>query len=138
MTYNIISTRKIKKTISVKQPDDLFKFLKRYIKSRQEMFLTVTFTTLNEIIGIHIVTIGLLNHCIIHPREVFIHAIKDNAAGIIIVHNRPSGKVEPSSQDKEITHDLNNASKILGISLLDHLIIGKNGYYSFKQNGKLN
>ena len=83
MTYEIISKR-LRKTIKVRQPDDVYQILKRYTKSRQEVFLTITLNCSHEIIGIHISTIGLINRTIIHPREVYIHAILDNAFSIMI------------------------------------------------------
>ena len=138
MTYEIISKR-FKKTIKVKQPDDLFNLIKRYAKSRQEIFLTITLNVAHEIIGIHITSIGTVNNLIAHPRDVMIHAIKDNAFSLVIAHNHPSGKVNPSTEDIEITERINNACKIMGIHFLDHLIITKNIFYSFRVNkDKLN
>jgi DNA repair protein RadC len=136
MTYEIVSTRK-RKTICIKNPDDIYKAVKQYTKNKQEYFLVITLNTSHNIIGIHIATIGLVNRTIIHPREVFIHAIKDNAASIIVCHNHPSGIVSPSPEDIEITNMLLEAAKILGIHFLDHVIIGKDGYYSFKKEDKL-
>jgi len=111
----------------------MFNFLKRYAKSRQEYFLVITLNGAHEIMGIHIATIGLMNRTIVHPREVFIHAIKDNAAAIVIVHNHPSGNVLPSPEDIDITNRMKEAADLLGINFLDHLIISKHCYYSFRQ-----
>jgi DNA repair protein RadC len=136
MTYEIVSIRK-RKTVCIKCPDDTYKAVKQYAKNKQEHFLVITLNSTHNIIGIHIATIGLINRTIIHPREVFIHAIRDNAACIIVCHNHPSGSTEPSPEDIEITNILMEASKILGIHFLDHVIIGKDGYYSFKQNNTM-
>jgi DNA repair protein RadC len=132
MTYDILSTRKCRKNINIKHPNDLYNFLKRYAKSRQEMFFVLTLNTAHEIISIHISTIGLLNKSIVHPREVFIHAIKDNAASFMIAHNHPSGQLLPSPEDKEITENLKKASEIMGFIFLDHLIFTKKGFISMK------
>jgi DNA repair protein RadC len=132
MTYDILSTRKCRKIISIKKPNDLYKFLKRYAKSRQEMFFVLTLNTAHEIISIHISTIGLLNKSIVHPREVFIHAIKDNAASFIVAHNHPSDQLLPSPEDEAITENLNKASEIMGFIFLDHIIFTKKGFYSMK------
>ena len=137
MNYDIISTRKCRKKISIKNPIDIYSFLKKYTKSKQEYFLVITLNGAQEVIAIHIATIGLLNKTIIHPREVFKHAIKDNAYSIIVAHNHPSGNVEPSIEDIKITERLNECGQLLNMHLLDHLIITKHCYYSFRQDGKL-
>ena len=134
MTYEIISKR-IRRTIKIKQPDDLFLFLKRYARSRQEIFLTVTLNAVQEIIGIHITSIGTVTNVKVHPRDVMIHAIKDNAVSIILAHNHPSGKNNPSQDDIEITERMKNACKIIGINFVDHLILTKNDFFSFRRNG---
>ena len=133
MTYDIISTRKIKKIISIRKPDDIFNFLKRYARSKQEKFLVLTLNGTHEVISVHLTTIGLVNRTIIHPREVFIHAIRDCSSAIIVAHNHPSGNVKPSPEDEEITKRLKQGAELLGINFLDHLIISKKCYYSFRQ-----
>jgi DNA repair protein RadC len=134
MTYDIISTRKFKKEINFQKPEDIVSFLKRYTKLEQEMFLVITLNGVNDVIRIHITTIGLINKTIINPREVFTRSLKDNSSSIIIVHNHPSGHSKPSKDDEEITQRMYDSSKILGITLLDHLIITKNDFYSFRQD----
>jgi DNA repair protein RadC len=78
-----------------------------------------------------------LNHSIIHPREIFADAISDRAAGIVFVHNHPSGNTEPSKEDIAITQRLVEVGKIVGIEVIDHIIVGKNGYFSFQAEGML-
>jgi len=78
-----------------------------------------------------------LNFSIVHPREVFEEAVKNLAASIIIAHNHPSNFVEPSSEDIKLTKRLVEAGKILGIEILDHVIVSKEKYYSFKENNLL-
>ena len=78
---------------------------------------------------------GLLNHSLVHPREVYADAITDRAASIICVHNHPSGTLEPSSQDLTITRQLADAGTIVGIRLLDHLIVTDSGWLSMKERG---
>ena len=89
----------------------------------------------NEIIGNRIVTVGLLNANQIHPREVFVDAISNRAASVILAHNHPSGVLKPSPDDIAATRQLVKAGKILGIEVLDHIIITKKGYLSLKQKG---
>jgi DNA repair protein RadC len=75
--------------------------------------------------------VGLLNRTLVHPREVFKHAIKDNSAAIIIGHNHPSGSLDPSTEDKDITRRMKIAGEILGIKVLDHIIVSPTkGYLS--------
>ena len=89
----------------------------------------------NEVIGNRVVTVGLLNSSQIHPREVFADVISDRAASIILAHNHPSGVLKPSPDDIAITEQMIEAGKILGISVLDHIIITKKGYISLKEKG---
>lgn len=79
------------------------------------------------------VSIGSLNASIVHPREVFAEAVKNKAASIILVHNHPSGDPEPSEDDLDLTQRMVEAGKILGIEVIDHVIISKNSYFSFKE-----
>jgi DNA repair protein RadC len=104
---------------------------------KQEHFLTVTLNGASEVIRSRIITMGLLNHSLVHPREVFADAIADRAAAIVCAHNHPSGNLEPSSQDIQITRQLVSAGEILGIKVLDHIIISKNGIISLRECGYL-
>ena len=81
------------------------------------------------------VTVGLLDSAQIHPREVFADALADRAAGVILVHNHPSGNLEPSPEDIAITRQLVEAGKLLGIEVLDHIIISPSGHLSLKERG---
>ena len=80
---------------------------------------------------------GSLNASIVHPREVMIPAIRESAASFALIHNHPSGDPTPSQQDFEITHRLNKTGKIVGIHMVDHIIIGGNGFFSFAYEGLL-
>lgn len=95
---------------------------------KQEHFVVMTLDGANRLIAKRIVTIGTLNASLVHPREVFADAITDRAASIIVAHNHPSGSTEPSRADIDLTNRLKEAGKILGISVLDHLIITKSDY----------
>ncbi|MBI5326982.1 MAG: JAB domain-containing protein [Deltaproteobacteria bacterium] len=97
----------------------------------RECFWVVPLTGKNHIIGINLVSMGSLTSSIIHAREVFKPAILTNAAGVILVHNHPSGDPTPSKEDKEVTKRLKDAGGILGIGMLKHIIIGDGEYYSF-------
>ncbi len=86
--------------------------------------------------AVEIVSVSTVNAALAEPREIFKHAILSNAVGIILVHNHPSGDCTPSGQDEKMTGRMEEAGKLLGIPVKDHVIIG-DGYYSFRENGKL-
>lgn len=121
----------------ISRPEDAYEAVKKYHNKRKEHFIVLTLSTSNEVIAVRLITIGLLNRSLVHPREIFWWAIKDNAAAIILVHNHPSGSVQPSSEDREITERLVEASKIMGIPVLDHVVVSKTGYYSFLEMGEM-
>ena len=98
----------------------------------KEHFMILHLDTRNKIIKDEIVSVGTLNSSLIHPREVFKSAIKESANAIILVHNHPSGDAEPSEEDKKITDILFKAGELLSIKVLDHVIIGKDSWHSFK------
>ena len=82
------------------------------------------------------ISVGTLSASLVHPREVFKPAIKASAASVILAHNHPSGKVEPSREDREVTQRMSGAAQIIGIEVLDHVILG-DGYFSMKEHGML-
>jgi len=116
---------------------DVYEELKSFSSKSQEHFLTITLDGASHIINTRTVFIGTLNQSLVHPREVFADAIADRAAGIIIAHNHPSGTLEASRADVQITQRLKEVSKLVGIELLDHVILSKHGYYSFSDEGLL-
>jgi len=104
---------------------------------KQEHFIVITLNGASEVIHSRTITKGLLNQSLIHPREVFTDAVADRAAGIICAHNHPSGNLQPSSQDIQITGQLVHAGEIMGISVIDHVIVSKKGFVSLKECGYL-
>jgi DNA repair protein RadC len=124
-----------KEAQTVTRPEDCLPALSYIRDKKQEHFVVITLNGAGEILGNRIITLGLLNHSLVHPREVFADAITDRAASIICAHNHPSGSLEPSSQDIAITTQLKEAGSILGIQLIDHLIITKNAHVSMRERG---
>lgn len=112
----------------IKCAEDVIPLVSHIRDKKQEYFVCITLNGANEVINNRVVTVGLLNSSQIHPREVFADAIADRAASVVLVHNHPSGNLEPSEEDKRITKQMREAGKILGIKVLDHLIITKNCY----------
>ena len=95
---------------------------------KQEYFVVMTLDGANRLIAKRTITIGTLTSSLVHPREVFADAITDRAAGIIMAHNHPSGTLEPSQADIDVTRRLKDAGSLLGITLLDHIIITKTSF----------
>jgi DNA repair protein RadC len=101
----------------------------------REQFLVACLDAKHAIIGVNVVSIGSLSFSIVHPREVFKPAILLNSAAIICAHNHPSGHPEPSSEDRVLTARLRQAGDLIGITILDHLILGDDRIYSFADQG---
>jgi DNA repair protein RadC len=116
----------------VLQPEDVYRELRDLRQNKKEHFVVFYLDTHSREIKRETISIGTLNANLIHPREVFESAIKNSAAQIIVAHNHPSGIVDPSEDDIEITKRLVDAGKLLGIDVLDHVIVGDTGYFSFK------
>lgn len=103
-------------------------------KEKKEHFLILSLDIRNNLIRENIISVGILNANLVHPREVFKEAIDARAAQVILTHNHPSGDPEPSEEDLVITKRLIEAGKIIGIDVLDHIIITKNKTFSFKEH----
>lgn len=113
---------------------EVFQEVEEYSQKRQEYLIVLTLDGAKRLIHKRVVTIGLLDQSLAHPREIFSGAIEDRAHSIILVHNHPSGNTDPSGADMQITSRIMEAGKIVGIHLLDHLVIAKKSYYSFREN----
>ncbi|GHV13712.1 DNA repair protein RadC [Spirochaetia bacterium] len=121
----------------INHPSDIYTIIRHHADRKQERFLCLSLNGAHEIIAVRIVTIGLVNRTIIHPREVFADAVIDRAAAVIVAHNHPSGSLQPSIEDDEITSRLKAAADVLGIRLLDHLIFTTAFWFSYRQSGRL-
>jgi len=119
----------------IRSPTDIFELIRHHADRRQERFLCLSLNGAHEVLVVRIVTIGLVNRTIIHPREVFADPIIDRASAVVVAHNHPSGNIQPSEEDNEITRRLKIAADILGLNLLDHLIFTESMYFSFRQEG---
>jgi DNA repair protein RadC len=119
------------------KPRDIWDELRDVRDQKKEHFVVFYLDTRNQEIKRDIVSIGTLNYNLVHPREVFEPAVKNLAASVIVAHNHPSGCLEPSDEDLSLTKRLAQAGKLLGIELLDHIIVTKEGFMSFKQKGLL-
>jgi DNA repair protein RadC len=120
----------------VREPSDALRFIRHYSDRKQEMFICISLNGAHEVIKTRVVSIGLVNRTIVHPREVFADPLGDRASAIIVAHNHPSGNTEPSLEDEEVTVRLRHTGEILGIQLLDHIIFSGDSYYSFNENNR--
>lgn len=120
-----------------KDPRNISLVLAEYAHKKQEHLVVITLDGAGHFIAQRLVAVGTLTATMVHPREVYVEAITDRAASIIIAHNHPSGDPSPSPEDIYVTDVLSDAGTVLGIKLLDHIILGKSKYYSFAENGYL-
>lgn len=126
------------RSIKMSSPSEVVGFFNAELADlKVEKFISVFLNTKNEVINWEVISIGSLNASIVHPREVFNRAIRRNAASLIAVHNHPSGHTDPSKEDINITKRLYEVGQLIGIPLIDHIIIGKEKYYSFKEENQL-
>jgi DNA repair protein RadC len=120
------------------RPEHVFSLVRHYASDkRQERFIVISLNGAHEVLAVRVVTLGLVNKTIVHPREVFSDVIMDRASAVCVAHNHPSGSLTPSGEDDEITCRLLRAADILGITFLDHVIFTDTGYYSYCQTCRL-
>jgi len=124
---------KSEKEIYINSSEDAIKELAHIKENKKENFVVLYLDARNKLIYKETVSIGSLNANLVHPREVFEPAVRYLAAQIVLAHNHPSGDPEPSEDDLEITKRLIESGKILGIEVIDHIIITKTGFISFKE-----
>ena len=134
----IISVLELTNRFSENKPEilsakDVWQLCSDIRESKKEHFVAFYLNTQNCLIERQIISIGTLNSSVVHPREVFEPAVKLSAASILIAHNHPSGILDPSGEDREVTKRLVDAGNLLGITVIDHIILGKNGHWSFQQ-----
>lgn len=123
--------------VRLTNPGDVYRFMKDLKHSDRERFYSLLLDTRNAIVNCEEVSCGSVSASMVHPREVFKSALVSSCAGIILVHNHPSGIPDPSIDDEKITRRLYECGDLLGIEVLDSVIIGEERYYSFKESGLL-
>lgn len=126
------------KNIKLTSSELVYKFYKEKIgDKKQEYFYAIYLDNQKRVIEEKLLFIGTINYSVVHPREIFKESYLLGASAIICIHNHPGGNPLPSHQDIEITNNLVDAGKILGIKVLDHIIICKEKYYSFLENNDI-
>jgi DNA repair protein RadC len=132
--YKRISIKNIKEDLKVYSPKTAYDILKHDIENQDREILIALYLKGNQVVSKKIITIGTNNQTLISEKEIIRQAIKENAQGIIISHNHPSGEAYPSKEDKIATEKLKDICKKLDFTFIDHLIITKEKYFSFKEN----
>jgi len=122
---------------AIRLPAEIHSLIRHYADKKQERFISLSLNGAHEVLSVRVVTVGLVNRTIVHPREVFADIIQDRASAFIVAHNHPSGRLFPSGEDNEITERLAKAAEILGLHFLDHLIFSDTEWWSYRQNGRL-
>jgi DNA repair protein RadC len=123
---------------AVRSPGDVYNLTRAQLEnSRKEIFLALYLDTAHRVVHSETVSLGTLDSSLVHPREVFHPAVECTAAAVVVVHNHPSGETNPSHEDIELTRRLLEAGRIMGIELLDHVIVTRKGFFSFKEGGLL-
>lgn len=123
----------------IKSADDAYYLIKDDLEYElQEKFMTIFLDNRHNVLNKQIMFIGTVNNSTVHLRDVFREAVKLNCTSIIIAHNHPGGSISPSYEDIYLTNQFIRIGRIMNINVIDHLIIGKNNYYSLKEkNGDL-
>jgi DNA repair protein RadC len=121
----------------IRGPEDVYTATTDLRAARKEHFIAFHLNARNQVIARETVSIGSLNASIVHPREVYEPAVRNSAASLILVHNHPSGETDPSDDDLALTRRLVQVGDLLGIAVVDHIIVGRRGYTSLKQQGYL-
>jgi len=136
LSKRMSSTYTSGKRVVIKTPEDVSKLLMEEMRHlKKEVFKVILLNAKNHMIRCMDISVGSLTASIVHPREVFSEAVKSGCAGLLFVHNHPSGDPEPSTEDVDTTLRLVDSGKILGIKVLDHVIIGDGRYVSLKEKG---
>ncbi len=126
----------VKQKNPINNPTKVSEMFRRKLgKEKKEYFIGLYLDARGGLIHKEIISMGTLTQSLVHPRECFYPAIKYSAVSIIVLHNHPSGDPSPSTEDIRTTERLKDAGTLLGIPLLDHVVVAKDGFYSFKEKG---
>lgn len=132
----LVASTKLPEKLKITEPEILAAhFIPLLSNLKVEHFYLLTLNSANYLISKHLISTGILNSTLVHPREIYKKAILDSAASIILLHNHPSGDTKPSIEDEAITTRLAEVGQLVNIPLLDHLIIGDRNFFSFREGG---
>ena len=125
------------KPLRFSTPAEVYQAFRNLGFSDKERFYSILLNPKNKVIGVEMVSQGSLDSSPVHPREIYKSTLLTSAAAIIFVHSHPSGDPDPSESDRKITDQLVKAGELMGIEVLDHVIVGRDGYYSFSDREEL-
>lgn len=132
------SLDEVKDRVTIRTPKQVLEYCKASLEGKKEECLEVIYLSVrNTIMGTQVVASGLIDRVAVSPRKIVECALAAKAAAIILVHNHPSGDATPSQEDIDLTQDVIRAAALFGISVHDHIIVGKGSHYSLKANGKI-
>ncbi len=132
------SLDEVKDRITIRTPKQVLEYCKASLAGKKEECLEVIYLSVrNTVMGTQVVASGLIDRVAVSPRKIVECALAAKAAAIILVHNHPSGDATPSQEDIDLTQDVIRAAALFGISVHDHIIVGKGSHYSLKANGKI-
>jgi DNA repair protein RadC len=136
--FRLAQGEDFKRGRAVTSPEDVAAFLKEQIGSRpREVFTAIFLDHRNHLLAFEHLQEGTVDHTAVYPREIMKRALELNATGLILAHNHPAGSLEPSEGDKQLTRQIVTASRAMGITVHDHLILASEGHFSFRQAGLL-
>jgi DNA repair protein RadC len=121
----------------LRSPQSVFELCRRMRGLKQEHFRVLALDVRLHLLRAKTVAVGSLTECPVHPREILRFLIKSNAASSVVVHNHPSGDPSPSVEDGLLTTRLQSAGELMGIKIVDHVIVARRGYFSFRESGRL-
>lgn len=137
MVFQFVSEKSVP-DFKINNPSDCIKHLEPFFNYEQEAFIVIILNASHFVKKVCLTSIGLVNRTVVHPREVFVEAVREMGAAIIVAHNHPSGNLDASAEDEEVSVRLKEAGNIIGIPVLDFLIFNSFGeYFSFLENGKI-
>ena len=143
-SYNLYSCKLIKDASiavpnrKISTSEDTYSFIREYFDALdREHFGVLLLTTRNNVIGCHLCSVGTIDEALVTPRECIKAALLCNATRLILIHNHPSGEPAPSPQDETITKKIQEAVKLFGFIIIDHIIVGENSFFSFADEGIL-
>ena len=123
--------------VKITSPSIVFEYYKNIVDCFQEGFYCLYLDSAKRVLKEKKIFVGTVNQSMVHPRDIFKEAYRQNATAFICIHNHPNGDITPSRQDIETTNRLKEIGYLMGIKLVDHVIIGDDKYYSFLENGKI-
>ena len=137
ISKRIVKTTR-RQTLALENPASIAGYyMEDFRHKKKEHFLVCMFDSKCHFLGDRLLTIGSVNASLVSPREIFIEALYSHAVMIVLLHNHPSGQPQPSPEDEQITRRVAECGKLLQIELADHIIVGDNQYYSFREKGQI-